>query len=143
MNNIKLKYSTKVIVKEKNFRFYSLKNSIVNVSINKSKLQLFANDRYEFLDLHSIKTNRVLIPIVKSFKYHNSKIYVFEVQMLDKIKTADIKKSLINLIDELCKSFRISKNDKKNVYNLIIMYTNFCTYNQIDSYLKGDERIVA
>ncbi len=142
MNNIKLKYSTKVIVKEKNFRFYSLKNSIVNVSINKSKLQLFANDRYEFLDLHSIKTNRVLIPIVKSFKYHNSKIYLFEVQILYKTKTAEIKKSLINLTDELCCSFNISRNDTQSLYRLIIRYTNFTKFDQIEYYLNN-QRIAA
>lgn len=142
MNNIKLKYSTKVIVKEKNFRFYSLKNSIVNVSINKSKLQLFANDRYEFLDLHSIKTNRVLIPIVKSFKYHNSKIYLFEVQILYKTKTAEIKKSLINLTDELFCSFNISRNDTQSLYRLIIRYTNFTKFDQIEYYLNN-QRIAA
>lgn len=143
MNNLKLRYSTKLILKEKDFRFYSIKDSLINISIINKKLKLYANVNNEFLDLHSLKTNRILIPIVNSFKYHNSKIYVFEVQMLYKTKTADIKKSLINLIDELCKSFRISKNDKKNIYKLIIMYTNFCTYYQIDSYLKDNERIAA
>lgn len=142
MNSIKLKYSDTVFKKEKNFRFYSLKDSIVNVSLNKNKLKLFANDRYEFLDLHSIKTNRVLIPIVKSFKYHNLKIYVFEVQMFYKSKTAEIKKSLMSLTDELCSSFKISKDDTQSLNRLIIKYTNFTKFEDIEFYLET-ERIAS
>ncbi len=142
MNSIKLKYSDTVFKKEENFRFYSLKDSIVNISINKNILKLFSNDSCEFLDLHSIKTNRVLIPIVKSFKYHNSKIYVFEVQIFNKTKTAEIKKSLINLINELRSSFQISKDDTKSLYRLIIKYTNFTKFEEIEFYLE-DERIAS
>ena len=142
MNSIKLRYSSKVLVRELNFRFYSLKDSTVNVSIYKNKLKLFANDKCEVLDLHSIKTNRVLIPIVKSIKYHNSKIYVFEVQMFCKTKTAEIKKSLVNLIDEISTSFQISKDDIQNLYKLIVKYTNFTKFEEIEFYLE-DERIAS
>lgn len=142
MNNIKLRYSSKVMVKERNFRFYSIKDSLVNISINNKNLRLFANDNCEFLDLHSIRTNRILIPIVKSIKYHNSRIYVFEAQILYKTKTAEIKKSLINLIDELSSSFQISKDDTQSLYRLIIKYTNFNKFEEIEFYLK-DERIAS
>jgi hypothetical protein len=142
MNNLKMKHTENIVQKEKNFRYYKLNNSILNITMEKKKLKLCANANNEFLDLHSLKTNRILIPIINSFKYHNSKIYLFEVQMLYKTKTAEIKKSLINLTDELCCSFNISRNDTQSLYRLIIRYTNFTKFDQIEYYLNN-QRIAA
>lgn len=137
-----MKHTENIVQKEKNFRYYKLNNSILNITMEKKKLKLCANANNEFLDLHSLKTNRILIPIINSFKYHNSKIYLFEVQMLYKTKTAEIKKSLINLTDELCCSFNISRNDTQSLYRLIIRYTNFTKFDQIEYYLNN-QRIAA
>lgn len=142
MNNLKMKHTENIVLKEKNFRYYKLNDSILNLTMEKKKLKLYANLNNEFLDLHSLKTNWILIPIVGSFKYHNSKIYVFEVQMFYKTKTPEIKKSLINLIDELSSSFQISKDDIQSLNRLIIKYTNFTKFEEIEFYLEN-ERIVS
>ncbi len=142
MINIKFKYTTDVIEKEKNLRFYRYsKHSILNLSIDKKRLFLYANVNQEFLDLHSIKTNRILI--ANDFEYINSKIYLIRVEILSKNETPKIKNILINLIDQLCKSYKVSKNDKLNVYRLLIRFSNFKTFDQIDSYLGNVEKAAA
>lgn len=143
MKSIKLRYTTQIVEKTRNHRFFKSENSILNLVFENRKIRLFANINQEFLDLHCLNTNRVLIPIIKSFKYYNAKIYVFEVAMFSKNKTAEIKKSLIDLIDELSKSFKILKNDKQNINKLVIMFTNLSATDEIDLYLKEDQRIAS
>lgn len=143
MKGIKFRYSTEIVIKEKNFRFYKSDESFLNLVFEDQKVKLYANVNQEFLDLHSIKTNRVIIPYVGSFKYSQNKLYVFEILFLRKKQTPKIKNELNNLIKELSKVFEINLNNKQALYRLIIRFTNFTSFDQIDFYLQSNERIAA
>ena len=143
MKGIKFRYSTEIVIKEKNLRFYKSDESFLNLVFENQKINLYANVNQEFLDLHSIKTNRVIILHVSSFKYFQNKLYVFEILFLRKKQTPKIKNELNNLIKELSKVFEINLNNKQDLYRLIIKYTNLETFDQIDFYLQSNERISA
>jgi hypothetical protein len=143
MKGIKFRYSTKIVKKERNLRFYKSDQSLLNLLYEDQKIKLYANVNEEFLDLHSIKTNRVIIPHVGSFKYSQNKLYVFEILLLRRNQTPKIKNELNNLKKELSNAFKINLNNKQALYRLIIRFTNFTTFDQIDFYLENDERIAA
>lgn len=143
MKGIKFRYSTKIVKKERNLRLYKSDQSLLNLLYEDQKIKLYANANEEFLDLHSIKTNRVIIPHVGSFKYSQNKLYVFEILLLRRNQTPKIKNELNNLKKELSNAFKISLNNKQALYRLIIKFTNFTTFDQIDFYLENDERIAA